>query len=186
MNLENSLSSLWWKKVNFESCTEKHKNWRKALQQQFSMDISLSLIWHINDDEASAAEMPNACQTTKITLLLTWKCKIIVQIKPKHSLGFPSKMSTGRMLTSLTFFCFRKLRAVSMFWSMWNRNFPRSRGNFSFESSSSSVRRLWPSRKSSNKSVTWPPAFRRWLFIHLVNVFFCIASRSSGMWKLCH
>lgn len=105
---------------------------------------------------------------------------MIVHINPKHSFGFPSKISTGRMLTSLTFFCLRKLRAVSMFWSLWNRNFPLSRASFSFDSNSSSVKRFWPSRKSSKRSVTWPPAFRRWLLIHFVNVFFCIASRSSA------
>lgn len=52
--------------------------------------------------------------------------------------------------------------------------------SFSSDNISSSVNKLWPSRKSWKRSVTFPPAFLRWLLIHFVNVFFCIASRSSG------
>lgn len=60
--------------------------------------------------------------------ILTWKCKMIVQISPSVSFGFPSVMSSGRMLTSFTDFFLKKLSAVSTFWSMWNRSLPFSRG----------------------------------------------------------
>lgn len=60
--------------------------------------------------------------------LLTWKCKIIVQINPRVSLGLPSTMSLGWTLTNLTFFRMRKLKAVSTFCSMWKRILPFSRG----------------------------------------------------------
>lgn len=60
--------------------------------------------------------------------ILTWKCKMIVQMSPSVSFGFPSVMSSGRMFTSLTCFLLRKLSAVSTFCSMWNRSLPFSRG----------------------------------------------------------
>lgn len=39
---------------------------------------------------------------TTLTELETWKCRIIVHINPRISLGFPSAMSSFLMLTSLT------------------------------------------------------------------------------------
>lgn len=59
---------------------------------------------------------------------LTWKCKMIVQINPKVSLGFPSTMSSDRILTSFTFLQRKKWRAVSMLCSIWNRICPFSLG----------------------------------------------------------
>lgn len=43
------------------------------------------------------------CTTSNTAIkTLTWKCKMIVQINPRVSLGFPSVMSSFRIFTSLT------------------------------------------------------------------------------------
>ena len=58
----------------------------------------------------------------------TWKWRMMVQMRPRVSLGFPSTMSSPRMLTSLISLYLRNLSAVSTFWIAWNRIRPRSRG----------------------------------------------------------
>lgn len=59
---------------------------------------------------------------------LTWKCRMMVQIRPRVSLGFPSTMSSARMFTTLIFLKWRKLRVIWTFCSMWKRIRPFSRG----------------------------------------------------------
>ena len=76
----------------------------------------------------------------------TWKWRMIVQMRPRVSLGLPSTMSSPLMLTSLISLYLkykkvdkdtfdrveesdlRNLSAVSTFWMAWKRIRPRSRG----------------------------------------------------------
>ena len=76
----------------------------------------------------------------------TWKWRMIVQMRPRVSLGLPSTMSSPLMLTSLIslYLTYKKvdqdtfdrieesnlrnLSAVSTFWMAWKRIRPRSRG----------------------------------------------------------
>lgn len=59
---------------------------------------------------------------------LTWKCRMMVHIRPRVSFGLPSTMSSARMLTNLIFLYRKKSRAICTFCSMWKRIRPFSRG----------------------------------------------------------
>jgi len=129
---------------------------------------------HLNN--ASRADTFGSWPTTISDI---WKCKMIVQMRPRVSFGFPSTISSARIFTNLIFLYRKKSRAICTFCNMWNRKRPLSRGRCSPDSTSRREMRLCPSCKSTNRSPTCRLAFFKCLLTHLVNVFFWIASRSS-------
>lgn len=68
------------------------------------------------------------CDEKMVNVAPTWKCRIIVHIRPSVSFGLPSTMSSARILTSLIFLYRRKSNAIWAFCSIWNRIFPFSLG----------------------------------------------------------
>ena len=126
----------------------------------------------------------------------------MVQMRPRISLGFPSTISSAPMDSSLTCkendnscqkifplreklienctLVWRNARHLLTFSILWTLIFPElGLPSLSPEIISSSRIKYLPSAKSVNRSLISIRLLLRKELTHLVNVFFCIESRSS-------